>query len=157
LMQSIVDIGLLHPVVITPDGVLIAGQRRLEAHRRLGRPDVPVRVIDLDQVLRGEREENVLRKDFTPTEKVAIAGALWPVERAAADERRAATQFGGSGSGKLPEPAAGQSRDKVARAVGWSGRTLEKARAVVAAAEAEPALFGDLLNRMDETGKVDAA
>ena len=36
LAQSINEIGLLHPVVITADGRLIAGQRRLEACKSLG-------------------------------------------------------------------------------------------------------------------------
>ena len=38
-----------------------------------------------------------------------------------------------------------------------SGRTLEKARAVVAAAAAEPKRFGKLVEYMDETGRVDRA
>ena len=37
LMKSIEEVGLLQPVTITPDGVLICGWRRLEALRRLGR------------------------------------------------------------------------------------------------------------------------
>lgn len=36
LMKSIEEVGLLQPVTITPDGVLICGWRRLEALRRLG-------------------------------------------------------------------------------------------------------------------------
>lgn len=31
LTESITVVGLLHPVVVTPEGRLIAGQRRLEA------------------------------------------------------------------------------------------------------------------------------
>ena len=41
LVRSIQDIGLLHPIVITPDMELIAGARRLEAYRRIGRTDTP--------------------------------------------------------------------------------------------------------------------
>jgi ParB family transcriptional regulator, chromosome partitioning protein len=36
LARSIQEIGLLHPVVIRPDGVLIAGERRLGAVKLLG-------------------------------------------------------------------------------------------------------------------------
>src|SRR5439155_23596949 len=36
LANSIAEVGLLHPVVVTPEGRLIAGQRRLEACRLLG-------------------------------------------------------------------------------------------------------------------------
>jgi hypothetical protein len=38
-----------------------------------------------------------------------------------------------------------------------SGKTYEKAAEVVKAAEAEPEKFGDLPDKMDATGKVDAA
>lgn len=49
----------------------------------------------------------------------------------------------------------GQVRDRVAAYVGVSGRTLEKAEAVVEAAEREPETYGSVLELMDTTGKVD--
>jgi len=61
---------------VRPDGVLIAGQRRLAACKMLGWEEIPMTVIDLDSVVRGEADENVLRKGFTPSEAVAIWGAL---------------------------------------------------------------------------------
>ena len=63
LADSIGEVGLLHPIVVTPEARLIAGQRRLEACRMLGWDDVPVTVIDLYQVARGEAHENFVRKD----------------------------------------------------------------------------------------------
>ena len=48
LAASIAAIGLLHPIVITPDGTLIAGQRRLEACKRLGWSEIPVTTIEVD-------------------------------------------------------------------------------------------------------------
>jgi ParB family chromosome partitioning protein len=45
LAASISEVGLLHPVVVTPDGRLIAGQRRLEACRSLGWSEVTATVI----------------------------------------------------------------------------------------------------------------
>src|SRR5262245_2444046 len=88
LAASIRDIGLLHPVVIRSDGKLIAGERRLEACRWLGWEDVPVTVVDLEQVIRGELAENAIRKDFLPSEIDAIRRALEPIEKAAAKERQ---------------------------------------------------------------------
>jgi len=41
LAESIEEVGLLHPVVVTPEGRLVAGQRRLEACRMLGWTEVP--------------------------------------------------------------------------------------------------------------------
>lgn len=66
-------------------------------------------------------------------EAVAIAKALEPVKREAARERQEATRAKPGqkvsehlGAGKLPEPnERGQTRDRVARYVGMSGRTLD--------------------------------
>ena len=53
LAESIESVGLLHPVVVTPDQRLIAGQRRLRACESLGWTEVPVTVIDLEELARG--------------------------------------------------------------------------------------------------------
>ena len=150
LADSIENAGLLHPVVVTPDKRLIAGERRLEAFKLLGRATIPVHVVPLDDIVRGEFAENAVRKDFTPSEMVSIARAVAPAEASAAKERMAA---GGRG-GKLPHLGNGNARDKVALYVGRSGRTLEMARAVVEAAEAEPEKYGPLVEEMDRTGRV---
>src|SRR5690349_19827099 len=88
LAASIAQVGLLHPVVVRPDGVTIAGARRLAAVKRLGWGKVPVRVIDLDDIARGGFAENAYRKDFTLSEAVAIKRALEPREREAAKQRQ---------------------------------------------------------------------
>jgi ParB family chromosome partitioning protein len=46
LANSIRDIGLLQPVLITPDGRLLAGERRLLACRLLGLAEVQVIVTE---------------------------------------------------------------------------------------------------------------
>src|SRR6266571_452215 len=84
LADSIASVGLLHPVVITPQGELIAGARRLAACQRLGWQDIPVTAVKLDEIVRGEFAENAMRKDFLPSEIDAVRRALEPVERAAA-------------------------------------------------------------------------
>jgi ParB family chromosome partitioning protein len=171
LANSIQAVGLLHPIVITPDRQLIVGQRRLEAVKQLGWTEIPARVVDLLNIVRGEHDENVERKPFTPSEAVAIGLALEEQERPKAARRQAAgrarrqngkKQPAAPGSGHLPEPEPvvedkGQTRDKVAAAVGMSARTYEKAKAVVAAAEADPGRNGHLVEQMDRTGKVDPA
>jgi ParB family chromosome partitioning protein len=165
LAESIKAVGLLHPIVLGPDRTLIAGQRRLEAVRLLGWAEVPVRVVtgldDAAVALRAERDENSCRLAFNPVEAVKLGRKLEEFERAAARERQA--QAGPSngpgvksnGLGKLPEAAKGETRDRVGDAVGMSGRSYEKAKAVVEAAEREPAKYGHLVERMQRTGKVD--
>src|SRR5882757_6000241 len=88
LAASIADVGLLHPVVVTPEGRLIAGQRRLEACRLLGWTDLPVTVVDLYQAARGEAHENFVRKDLLPSEIVALKRAIEPLERREARQRQ---------------------------------------------------------------------
>src|SRR5262245_30673159 len=66
LARSIEEVGLLHPVVIRPNGQLIAGGRRLKACKALGWSKIPCTVVDLDQIILGELHENAIRKDFLP-------------------------------------------------------------------------------------------
>jgi protein gp37 len=155
LAANMAEVGLLHPIVVRPDGTLIAGERRLRAAQQLGWTEIHATVIDLDAVVRGEFAENMLRKDFTPSEMVAIADALEPVERAKAKERE---REGGRGKGsvKFSDPP-GNALDKVAKVAGASRPTLVKARAVVEAAAADPQRFAPLVEKMDETGNVDRA
>ena len=47
LARSIGEVGLLHPVVVTSKGHLVAGARRLEACRILGWKKIPVTVLEL--------------------------------------------------------------------------------------------------------------
>ena len=42
LADSIKQTGLLQPIVVTPNKTLIAGQRRIEAFKKLGRETIPV-------------------------------------------------------------------------------------------------------------------
>jgi len=68
LKESIKAVGLLHPIVVSPEKQLIAGHRRLEACKELGWNTVPVRIVDLVDITRAEHDENVVRKDFLPSE-----------------------------------------------------------------------------------------
>jgi ParB family chromosome partitioning protein len=71
LADSIKAVGLLHPIVITADGELVAGGRRLAAVQSLGWTETPVTVVDLtnaSDVLRAELEENTCRKSLSPME-----------------------------------------------------------------------------------------
>ncbi len=123
LIRSIRAVGLLHPIVITPDNRLVAGARRLEAHKRMGHTEIPARIVPVPDIMRGELEENTVRKDFTPSEMVAIARALrGEVQRAARERQGTRTD---KHPGKFPEGSAGQTRDKIGAYVGVSGRPRE--------------------------------
>src|SRR5438105_3773666 len=90
LARSIDQENLLQPIAITPAGDLIAGERRLRAwaKTRFATNPIPVHVVDLDSIVRGEWAENAFRKEFTPSEIVAIKRALEPRLKAEAKERQ---------------------------------------------------------------------
>lgn len=163
LAADIAAVGLLHPPVVTPLGELIAGERRLRALRHLGWTEVPVTIVDLDEIVRGEFSENTMRKDFTPSEIASIAAALRPLEEQAAKERQRANLMQGDAAPVTqslrdgPTEAAGEVREKIAAATGVSREQVRKIEAVVAAAEREPAVYAPLVEEMDRTGKVDHA
>lgn len=71
LMNSMKRYGLMNPITINSENVLIAGRRRLEAARRLGWHMISANVIEAtDRVseLEMEIEENTQRSNFTDQE-----------------------------------------------------------------------------------------
>lgn len=83
--------------------------------------------------LSAERDENTCRKPFTPSEAVEIGKRLEALLKPEAEAReKAGVKPTEPPSGNLPEGK--QVRDQVAEAVGMSGRTYDKAKAVVEAA-----------------------
>jgi N6-adenosine-specific RNA methylase IME4 len=154
LAASIAEHGLLHPIVISPDGQLIAGERRLEAFRLLGRSEIPTRVIDLNQLVFGELAENVDRKDFTPEERVTIGAK---VEALLAGRQGERGDLGKGSVQNFGQVNGIKTEDIAARKAGFgNGETYRQAKAVVAAAKADPETFGKSLDDMNRTGHVNA-
>jgi N6-adenosine-specific RNA methylase IME4 len=152
LAQSIRAVGLLHPVVVRPDGQLIAGERRLRACQQLGMVEIPTTVVDIDQIVRGEFAENQERKNFTLSEAVAIKREIEPELRAEAKVRQG--RPGTARLCKLREHS--RTDEKAAKATGRKARTLAKAEAFVAAAEADPR-HADLVESMNTDDNADRA
>jgi hypothetical protein len=145
LARNISEVGLLHPVVVTSDNALIAGERRIKAAEILGWTTIAATVIDLDDIVRGELAENTERKNFLPSEIDAIRQALEPLERSAATSRKLSGRSARNG---------GEVRDKIGAFAGCSGRTVEKIKTICEAAKADPVKFGRLKDDMDRTGRV---
>ena len=94
LVASIQAHGILEPLVIAPDGRLLADRRRLQAARRAGLPTVPVTVCDvvdertaieiglvenvqradLDPLSRGQSYRSLIEHGATVEEVVALVG-----------------------------------------------------------------------------------
>jgi len=151
LADSMNSLGLIHPVVVTPDHQLVAGTRRLAAARELGWDVVPVTVIhslgEAAALFEAERDENTCRKDFTPTEAAAVRRSIADVLAPIAHERKAeAGKTHGRGRRIAPAKLAGakaadrETRNAAAKGTGYSGATLDKVDKVIeiAADESKP-------------------
>jgi len=151
LAESISDIGLLHPIVVDESNNLIAGRRRLKACESIGWEKIPVHMVSLEDLKRGEFDENAIRKNFTASEMVAVKKYYEPEVKVEAKKRQEelGRTHGKDPSGKFPEGVKGDTRDIIAKFAGVSGRTLEKAEDIVDAAEADPETFGDILESVD--------
>jgi ParB family chromosome partitioning protein len=139
LAESIAEHGLLQPLTVTEEGVLVCGARRLAAIKHLGWRTVNVWVrVGLSErllALMAERDDNTLHKDFTTTELADLYEELKTEIAADAARRVEATRFqtghapGAHGVGNLPTPSMtpiGDSRVQASAIVGAPYKTMEK-------------------------------
>jgi DNA modification methylase len=76
-LAASIENGLLQPIGVSPDMVLIWGFRRIVATRDfLKRHVILSRIVPVVSIAQGEFDENMLRKDFAPSERVAIVETL---------------------------------------------------------------------------------
>jgi N6-adenosine-specific RNA methylase IME4 len=155
LARSIKEVGLLHPIVVDDENRLVAGYRRLLAAKKLGWKEIPVHRVSLDDIAKGEMHENLVRKNFTVSEIVAIKRALEPRVREEAKRRKESTiQKGKKGFQRGADSAPrSKSRDILAEYAGVSHDTLAKAEEIVKSAEEDPETYGKILEDVD-SGKV---
>jgi hypothetical protein len=143
LMDSIHELGLLHPIGVAESGDsqyrVVYGERRLRACALLLWTEIPAVIVDVD-ALRAEHDENELRKDFTVSERVAIGQEI---------ERRLGNRQGQRSDIAQPGPNlaqvnAGKTEAIAAKRSGFGGRTqYQKAKAVVLSGDSE------LIDKMD--------
>lgn len=79
LADSIRKIGLIHPVILNPEGVLVAGERRLRAHEHMGLTHILVQFTNelaKDELEAIELEENIKRKSLAWKEEVAAVSRI---------------------------------------------------------------------------------
>lgn len=71
IAESLPTIGLLNPITVSSENVLIAGLHRLEAFKRIGLPEIPVIVFEYDEIHQHLAEvlENSARSDLTELER----------------------------------------------------------------------------------------
>lgn len=77
LADSILQDGLLQPIGVTDTLELVFGERRLVTHRDiLKKKTILARIVNVSSIINGEFAENEVRKNFTVSERVAIATTL---------------------------------------------------------------------------------
>jgi ParB family chromosome partitioning protein len=140
LGASIKRDGLLQPITVTPDGVLVCGARRLAAIKNLGWITVKVWVRSgisgqLAHLL-AEQDDNVLHKPLTQLENATLYREIKKVIAEDAARRQEATRFssqrqpGDDGHANFAGPSLqlGETRKQAAMMIpgGGSHTTLEK-------------------------------
>ena len=140
LAASIERDGLLQPITITPDGLLVCGVRRLAAIRQLGwrTVNVWVRSSISDRLghLLAEQDDNQLHKTLSPLEAAGLYREIKELMAEDAARRDAATQFSTenqprwNGGGNFPPPLTppGKVREQAAAMIpgAASYKTMDK-------------------------------
>ena len=140
LVASIARDGLLQPITITPDGVLVCGSRRLAAVKKLGwrTVNVWVRSAISDRLahLLAEQDDNQLHKSLSPLEAEGLYREIKQLLAEDASRRQVASRFSGEhqpgadGGANFapPSPVSGKSRAQAAAMIpgGPSHTTLDK-------------------------------
>lgn len=161
-VESVRSNGVIVPLLVTTDGLLLDGHRRLRAAREVGLAEVPIRVVDVDGAEGWQKAvallSNLHRRHLSAAQRADLGSSLLRVERKEAKERKHAGQkSGGRGKRKLPDvhhpevsPKRGDcATDRVAAAVGVNRQTVERVEAVK---KADPALASRMLE-----GKISVA
>lgn len=131
LAVSIQRFGLFHSIIVDSSLNLIAGERRLKAHKLLGIAEIEVKIFeDLDELEKREIEieENLRRKDFTWQEEIKAKGEVDRIKR----ELYGDAVKGHGGGWGLKETA-----ESLGRSIGTVSRDLRLAKAL----EDDPSLL----------------
>lgn len=124
LVVSIRERGVLQPIGVTPEYDLVFGYRRLVVwHEHLGFDTIPARIIDVRDILRAEIDENEVRKDYTPSEKLAIVELLRGYNHGG--DRKSDQSRSGDDDGDL------LTVEEAAAMVGWGRDSYFRAKQVV--------------------------
>ena len=128
--------------------------------------EIPIHVLNLEDIHSGELSENTMRKNFTFSEMVEVKKYLAQKEREAALERQELGQkFGGSVHnlsrkncnnklGGFSPPSnygisKGKTRDRLAQYFDMSYKTLDNIEKIYDAAKHEPQRYGSLMDELD--------
>lgn len=139
LAEDIATVGLNHPIVIDERGTLLDGRNRLAACRLAG-VEPQFETFTGPSPVAFIISENLRRRDLTPSQRAMLAVDLLPhFEAEAAEARRAAggdrrsdeaRSVGATSPQAVETERAPKSTERAGAAVGVSGRTVARAKAV---------------------------
>jgi hypothetical protein len=147
LVVSIKEHGVLNDLLVTADGLLLDGHRRLKATLKAGLKEVPVKHLDVsgeggwDGAMAVVFESNVRRRHLSEAERAVLGSSHLRIERAKAKERMVeGGRRGGQALGNRSPGLQGPDRatHHAAAAVGVSRKTIERVEAIK---RANPALL----------------
>lgn len=146
LAASIDRDGLLQPITVTPEGVLVCGARRLAAIKKLGwrTMKVWVRAGITDRLgqLLAEQDDNQLHKPLTQTEQAALYRELKALMAEDAAGRQEASRFTTEGQ----NPRSHGAVESTAPSPGASGDSREQAAQMVTGRNS--------YNRLEQIGRL---
>jgi len=127
LAQSIKSVGVLEPLLVTTDKVVVAGARRLAAAKKAGLKEVPaiVRPFSEQERLEAMIVENLQREDLTPLEE---ASAFQRLAGLKLTQRQIAEKVGKSQAHVAKRLALLALPEKVRKQVDSGGIKLEEAQ-----------------------------
>ncbi len=139
LKESIKKYGLITPITITSDNIIISGHRRCLAVKELEYKEIAVNVkakLKTDNEKAIAVIESNKQREKTNEQKTREFIELKKIESVKSKERQ--VEHGDTAPGKnktlkenFPEVNKGQARDKAAKEIGWSGKTAEKAEKII--------------------------
>jgi len=135
---DVAERGLLEPIEITAEGIVLDGRQRLRAARELGLENIPVRVLSVEDELEHMLRAALLRRHLRPSQAAALVVELdlYQELRAGARKRQRANLVQATEVATLPPR--GKTAELGACLAGVSARTVQDASTVQ---EHDAALF----------------
>jgi len=139
LVTDIGERGLLCPLEITAEGIVLAGRERLRVACELGLEELPVRAVSPADEIAHMLLAALSRRHLTPSQKAALAIELAEHERRREKARRRSRANLRPALERATLPARGERpRELTARLAGVSARTIQAAQTVK---DNDPKLF----------------
>jgi N6-adenosine-specific RNA methylase IME4 len=134
--------GILVPLDVTAEGVVLDGRQRLRAARELALRSVPARVVAPADPLEYMLRAALFRRNLNPSQQAVLGLELgeYRAARAEGERRRLANLKGSPEVANLP-PRGERSREVAARIVGVSPRSIQTALGL---RESDPLLFEEV-------------